>query len=142
MASSASPQPSREPSARNTTVQRWKRSLGRALDTQGFTVEEWEGTDLVEQRKALRLAAEAVLERLRLQETQAQLLERDTLSEDWNGWLLSRFPDQPALVPDVDVVGIAFAVRWCEILLGRQFEIEQVLSRPPEAIVQWTRDVE
>src|SRR5262249_45451304 len=98
--------------------------------------------DRAEQRKAVRLAAEAVLERLRLQDTQAELLERDTLTEDWSGWLATRFPEHPPLVPDVDAVGIAFAIRWCEILLDRQFEVEHVLERPPEAIVQWTRDVD
>lgn len=119
----------------------WRRALGRFLDTRGFTVDEWQLAGLGAHRDALVTAVQHILERLRLQETQATLLERETLNEDWYPWLVEEFGEQAATLRDADPVAVAYGIRWCEILLGRNFEVAQLIDRPPEAIVQWTRDL-
>ena len=125
----------------STALERWKRALGRLLDTQGYTIDEWRLSNVGAHRDALVQAVQHVLERLRLQDTQAGLLERETLDEDWNPWLVERFGDEAAILREADPVGIAYGIRWCEILLERPLDVEQLLKTPPEAIVQWTRDL-
>ena len=38
-------------------------------------------------------------------------------------------------------VGVAYGVRWCEIVLEREFGIDELFDQPPEAVIQWTRDL-
>jgi hypothetical protein len=87
-------------------------------------------------------AVQHILERLRIQTTQAELLERDTLNEDWTPWLTEQFGDEARLLMEVEPVNIAYGIRWCEILLDRELDVESLLQRPPEPVIQWTRDVE
>jgi hypothetical protein len=129
-----------DPTSQSPTLERWKRALGRALDTRGYTVDEWRLASLGAHRAALVAAVQHVLERLRLQETQTDLLERDTLAEDWEPWLAERFGDVASVLRDADPVAVAYGIRWCEILLNRQLEVEQLFDDPPEAVIQWTRD--
>src|SRR5438046_644982 len=100
----------------------WRRALGRFLDTRGFTVDEWQLAGLGAHRDALVSAVQAILERLRLQETQATLLERETMKEDWYPWLVEQFGEQVSALREADPVAVAYGIRWCEILLGREFE--------------------
>ena len=121
--------------------ERWKRALGRILDTRGFTVDEWRHANLGAHREALTAVVTHILERLRLQETQADLLERDTLSEDWTPWLVEHFGNEAAVLKEADPVSAAYGIRWCEILLNRHLDVEQLFDEPPEAVIQWTRDL-
>jgi len=128
--------------AHNTPVpDRWRKSLGRALDTRGYTVDEWRLAALAAHRESLVSAVEQLLEKLRLQQTQGELLERDTLNEDWTPWLTERFGDTARILVDADPVGVAYGVRWCEIVLEREFGIDELFDQPPEAVIQWTRDL-
>jgi hypothetical protein len=131
-----------EPQAPPQATLRWKRALGRALDSQGFTVDEWRQARLGAHRGSLVAAVQHILERLRIQTTQAELLERDTLNEDWTPWLTEQFGDEARLLMEVEPVNIAYGIRWCEILLDRELDVESLLQRPPEPVIQWTRDVE
>ena len=131
-----------EPTAPPQATQRWKRALGRALDSQGFTVDEWRQARLGEHRESLVAAVQHILERLRLQTTQAELLERDTLNEDWTPWLNEQFGEEGQILKEADPVAIAYGIRWCEILLDRHIDISALLQAPPEPVIQWTRDVE
>jgi hypothetical protein len=90
---------------------------------------------------SLVAAVQAILECLRLHETQTALLERDTQAEDWDSWLRERFGEETPILLEADPVAVAFGIRWCEILLDRQLEVETLLERAPEALIQWTRDV-
>jgi hypothetical protein len=119
----------------------WRKALGRFLDTRGFTVDEWQLAGLGAHRDTLVSAVQHVLERLRLLETQATLLERETLNEDWYPVLVEEFGEAASALREADPVSVAYGIRWCEILLGRTFEVAKLLDRPPEAIVQWTRDL-
>jgi hypothetical protein len=121
--------------------ERWRRALGRALDTRGYTVDEWRLAALAAHRPELVSAVQQVIEQLRLQKTQGELLERDTLNEDWTPWLAERFGDDARLLADADPVGVAYGVRWCEIVLEREFEAGDLFDNPPEAVIQWTRDL-
>ena len=126
----------------NTPVpERWRKALGRALDTRGYTVDEWRLAALAAHRESLVSAVEQLLEKLRLQQTQGELLERDTLNEDWTPWLTEQFGDSARILVDADPVGVAYGVRWCEIVLEREFEIGDLFDQPPEAVIQWTRDL-
>jgi hypothetical protein len=120
---------------------RWRKALGRALDTRGYTVDEWRLAALAAHREALVSAVQQLLEKLRLQQTQGELLERDTLNEDWLPWLTEQFGDNARILVDADPVGVAYGVRWCEIVLEREFEIGDLFDHPPEAVIQWTRDL-
>jgi hypothetical protein len=131
-----------EPTAPPQATQRWKRALGRALDSQGFTVDEWRQARLGAHRESLVAAIQHILERLRLQTTQAELLERDTLNEDWTPWLTEQFGEEGQLLKEADPVAIAYGIRWCEILLDRHLDIAALLQAPPEPVIQWTRDVD
>ena len=130
-----------EPTQQSPSVERWKRALGRALDTRGYTVDEWRLANLGAHRASLVAAVQHILERLRLQETQTDLLERDTLTEDWNPWMVERFGDEAAVLREADPVAVAYGIRWCEILLNRELDVEQLFDDPPEAVIQWTRDL-
>ena len=44
------------------------------------------------------------------------------------------------ILQEADPVGIAYGIRWCEIVLNRQLDVEGLLTHPPEAVVQWARD--
>ena len=129
-----------ESTPQSPTIQRWKRALGRLVDTQGFTVDEWRLSALAAHREALVAAVQHILERLRLQETQGELLERETLAEDWQPWLAETYGTDAKILQEADPVGIAYGIRWCEIVLNRQLDVEGLLTRPPEAVVQWARD--
>ena len=129
------------PSPRNTAPQRWKRALGRALDTRGFTVDEWRLSSLGAHRASLTSAVQHILERLRLQGTQTDLLERDTLTEDWDPWLVEQYGAEASILREADPVAVAYGIRWCEIVLNRELDVEELLEDPPEAVIQWTRDV-
>ena len=131
-----------QPEAPPPSTHHWKRALGRALDSQGFTVDEWRQARLGAHREALVAAIQHILERLRTSTTQAELLERDTLNEDWTPWLTERFGEEARILLDAEPVAIAYGVRWCEILLDRTIEVEPLLQHPPEPIIQWTRDVD
>jgi hypothetical protein len=131
-----------EPEAPLPSTHHWKRALGRALDSQGFTVDEWRQARLGAHRGALVSAIEHILERLRTSTTQAELLERDTLNEDWTAWLTEQFGEEARILLDAEPVAIAYGIRWCEILLDRNIEVEPLLQNPPEPIIQWTRDVD
>ncbi len=120
---------------------RWKQALGRMLDSQGFTVDEWRRAKLGEHRAALIDAVQFILERLRLQSTQADLLERDTLNEDWAPLLRERFGDAAGILEEADPVAVGYGIRWCEILLDRALDVEELLAHPAEPVIQWTRDV-
>jgi hypothetical protein len=130
-------------SASHTTPvpDRWRKALGRALDTRGYTVDEWRLAALAAHREALFSAVQQLLEKLRLQQTQSELLERDTLNEDWMPWLTEQFGENARILVDADPVGVAYGVRWCEIVLEREFEIGDLFDQPPEAVIQWTRDL-
>ena len=121
--------------------ERWRRALGRALDTRGYTVDEWRLAALAEHRDALVSAVQQLLENLRLQQTQGELLERDTLNEDWTPWLTERFGEDARILVDADPVGVAYGVRWCEIVLERELEVADLFDNPPEAVIQWSRDL-
>jgi hypothetical protein len=121
--------------------ERWRRALGRAVDTRGYTVDEWRLAALAEHRVALVAAVQQLLEALRLQQTQAELLERDTLNEDWSPWLAERVNADAQLMGEADPVGVAYGLRWCEIVLERQFTVLELFENPPESVVQWTRDL-
>src|SRR5919199_2076006 len=86
--------------------ERWRRALGRALDTRGYTVDEWRLAALAAHRDALVSAVQQLVENLRLQQTQGELLERDTLNEDWSPWLAERFGADARLLNDADPVGV------------------------------------
>jgi hypothetical protein len=122
-------------------TQRWKRALGRFLDSRGFTVDEWQMAQLGAHHESLVTAIQAILERLRLHETQTALLERDTLAEDWDPWLRERFGDETPILLEADPVAVAFGIRWSEILLDRQLDVASLLDHAPEALIEWTRDV-
>ncbi len=131
-----------EPLPPGRATERWKRSLGRLLDSHGFTVEEWEQASIAAHRQALLDSVQHILERLRSSATQRELLERDTLDEDWNPWLAEQFgSDVARILREADPIGIAYGVRWCEIVLEREFEVDTLFENPPEAVVQWSRDV-
>lgn len=120
---------------------RWKRALGRFLDTRGFTLDEWRGAGIGAERVSLILAIQHILDCLRLQDTQADLLERETLLEDWQPWLYQEFGNVAAVLQQADPADIAYGLRWCEILLDRRLDAARIIDHPPEAVVQWTRDV-
>ena len=131
------------PPAPAAPTTRWKRALGRLLDSQGFTVDEWRQANLAAHREALLSTVQHILERLRAAETQTELLERDTLNEDWRPWLAESFgQDEARVLAEADPVGIAYGIRWCEILLDRHLDAEELLRAPPEPVIQWTRDVD
>jgi hypothetical protein len=130
-----------EPIPPEAATQRWKRALGRFLDSRGFTLDEWQHAQASGHQAALVAAIQEILARLRLGENQADLLERDTLMEDWTPWLSARFGDQAGLLEETDPVGVAYGLRWCEILLGRPLDLEQLLDQPPESVIEWTRDL-
>jgi hypothetical protein len=131
-----------ESTSRPVAPQRWKIALGRVLDTRGFTVDEWRRASLGDHRESLLRAVQFILERLRLQETQADLLERETLAEDWGPWLSEQFGDEAPLLREADPVAVAYGIRWCEIVLDRHLNVDEILESPPEPIVQWTRDLD
>jgi hypothetical protein len=130
---------SRPPS--NIPPRRWKHALGRLLDTAGFTVDEWRQAPLAAHRDALIQAIEHILGCLRLAKTQSDLLERETLAEDWTPWLREQFGALAPLLGEADLVGAAYGIRWCEIVLDRQFAVDELLRNPPEPVVAWTRDL-
>ncbi len=131
-----------EPLPPGRATERWKRSLGRLLDSHGFTVEEWEQASIAAHRDALLGSVQHILERLRSSATQRELLERDTLDEDWNPWLSEQFGAEVArILHEADPVGIAYGLRWCEIVLDRRLDIAEVVAAPPEPVIQWTRDL-
>src|SRR5436309_2024030 len=105
----------------------WKRALGRFLDTRGFTLEEWEVAGDDSQRAGMVAAVQGILDQLRQQETQVALFERETLGEDWFIWLAERFGDQAPAVHEAEPVAVAYGIRWCEILLNRQLDVEALL---------------
>ena len=80
-----------DPPPPTPATDRWKRALGRMLDSRGFTVDEWRHANLAAHRPALIATVQHILERLRLEATQADLLERDTLAEDWDPWLTEQY---------------------------------------------------
>lgn len=121
--------------------QRWKEALGRLLDSRGFTVDEWRRAKLGTHRESVVAAVQHILERLRLQATQADLLERDTLHEDWRPWLAEQFGEEASLLEEADPVAVAYGIRWCEIVLERELNVEDLLTQPPEPVIQWTRDL-
>ncbi|HZS00191.1 MAG TPA: hypothetical protein VFE37_15865 [Chloroflexota bacterium] len=122
---------------------RWKRALGRMLDSRGFTVDEWRHANLAAYRPALIATVRHILERLRLEATQADLLERDTLGEDWDPWLVEQYGvDSARVLQEASPAEIAYGIRWCEILLDRHLDVEELATNPPEPVIQWTRDVE
>ena len=125
----------------NVPPRRWKLALGRVLDTSGFTVDEWQHEAMAPHREALVAAIAHILERLQLEKTQGDLLERDTLDEDWQPWLEQNYPGEAAALGEADPVGAAYGLRWCEVLLDRQIDVHELLTHPPEAVVAWTRDV-
>lgn len=121
---------------------RWKQALGRLLDTQGFTVDEWQHAPLAAHREALVEAVSHILARLQMEKTQSELLERDTLAEDWMPWLQAQYGAATEALREADPVGAAYGIRWCEIVLARQLDVPELLVNPPEPVVAWTRDVE
>ena len=125
----------------NPPPERWRRALGRALDTRGYTVDEWKLASLAAHRDSLVALVQQLVEHLRIQQTQADLLERDTLAEDWTPWLTEHFGDKARVLADADPVAVAYGIRWCEILLERDIDVGQLFDQPPEAIVQWSRDL-
>ncbi|MBX5490900.1 MAG: hypothetical protein IRZ14_07055 [Chloroflexi bacterium] len=126
----------------NIPPRRWKRALGRLLDTAGFTVDEWRQAPLAAHHDALVQAIRHILACLQIAKTQSDLLERDTLAEDWTPWLQEQFGDVAAVLSEADPVAAAYGIRWCEIVLARQFDVEELLANPPEPVVAWTRDVD
>jgi hypothetical protein len=130
------------PTPPEATTRRWKRALGRFLDSRGFTVDEWQQAQIGAHHTQLVSAVQHVLEKLRLQDTQTALLRRDTLMEDWNPWFNEQFGADSKILLEADPVAIAYGLRWYEILLDRQLEVTALLDRPPEALIQWTRDVD
>ena len=121
--------------------EQWKRALGRFLDSCGFTLDEWKGVGIGAERAALILAIQHILDCLRLQQTQADLLERDALLEDWQPRLDAEFGKVAAVLREADPAAIAYGLRWCELLLDRRLDVAPMLDQPPESVVQWTRDV-
>ncbi|HEY7064951.1 MAG TPA: hypothetical protein VII06_25980 [Chloroflexota bacterium] len=112
------------------------------LDSRGFTVDEWRHANLAGHQAALLATVTHILERLRLEATQRDLLERDTLNEDWDPWLIEQYGETTARVlHEASPAEIAYGIRWCEILLDRQLAVEQLATNPPEPVIQWTRDV-
>ena len=56
-------------------------------------------------------------------------------------WLAAQFGREALLFRQVDPGGIAFGLRWCEILLARELDVAQTIQQPPAAIQQWARDI-
>ena len=50
-------------------------------------------------------------------------------------------PRQAAELTRKVAEAVAYAVRWCEILLNRELDVVALLDQPPPAVLQWTRDV-
>jgi len=125
----------------NLAPARWKRAVGRFLTSRGFTHDEWQRTTLGVHHASLLAAVQQVLVQLRQHETQASLLEREALHESWQPWLVAQFGREALLFRQVDPVGIAFGLRWCEILLARELDVAHTIEQPPAAIQQWARDI-
>jgi hypothetical protein len=130
----AMPQPRDDPA-----MQRWKRALGRFIETYGPLATE-QSSDEQDQRRILHIQATLViLESLRQLETQAALLAREAQHEDWHTILGKRARGQGWSVHEA--AEVTYGIRWCEILLRRQLDPVALLQRPPPSIRQWTRDV-
>ena len=119
----------------------WKRALARFLDTRAYTRDEWQLRAVGAHHTSLIAAVQHFLERLREQETQVALLERDILTEDWDTWLEQQFGQEAAVLREADPAAVAYGIRWCEILLNRQWDVEQLLASPPVAVMMWTHDL-
>jgi hypothetical protein len=132
-----------DPQPPTPATDRWKLALGRMLDSRGFTVDEWRHANLAAHRAALIATVQHILERLRLEATQADLLERDTLDEDWDPWLTEQYGAETArILREGSPAEIAYGIRWCEILLDRHLDVEELATNPPEPVIQWSRDVD
>ena len=125
----------------NIPPRRWKQALGRVLDTRGFTVEEWQRTPEHANYPVLIEAIRHILARLQLENTLTELLERDTLAEDWPAWLQQEYGLEVQGMGEVDPAAAAYGIRWCEIVLDRALPVDELIDNPPEPVVAWTRDV-